>query len=107
MSCFFLLIAALLECGWAIGLKYTDGFTRLWPSIATLITMLFSVAFLSLAVRKIPIGTAYAIWTGLGAAGVVVLGMFLFGESRDITRILCILLILAGVIGLKVFSPHP
>ena len=69
--------------------------------------MLFSVAFLSLAVRKIPIGTAYAIWTGLGAAGVVVLGMFLFGESRDITRILCILLILAGVIGLKVFSPHP
>jgi len=100
----YLIVAALFECGWAIGLKYTDGFTRLWPSIFTIAAMIVSFELLSLAMKTIPVGTAYAIWTGIGAVGVAILGMVLFGESKDIARILCIVLIVSGVIGLKVFS---
>lgn len=104
MAWVYLIIAALFECGWAIGLKYTDGFTKLWPSLLTIIAMIISFELLSLAMKTIPVGTAYAIWTGIGVVGVSILGMVLFGESRDIARIFCIVLIVAGVIGLKVFS---
>jgi len=100
----YLIIAALFECGWAIGLKYTDGFTKIWPSAFTIVAMIISFQFLALAMKTIPVGTAYAIWTGIGTVGVAVLGMVLFGESKDIARILCITLIIAGVIGLKIFS---
>ncbi len=104
MAWAYLIIAALFECGWAIGLKYTDGFTKIWPSLFTIAAMIVSFQFLSLAMKTIPVGTAYAIWTGIGTVGVAIIGMMLFGESKDIARILCIVLIVAGVIGLKVFS---
>ena len=104
MAWVFLAIAGLFECGWAIGLKYTEGFSRLWPSIFTVIAMIVSFQLLSLSMKSIPVGTAYAVWTGIGAAGVALLGMVLFGESREFTRIVCLLLIVSGVIGLKVFS---
>ena len=104
MAWFYLLIAGILECGWAVGMKYTDGFTRLVPSVLTIAAMGVSFWFLSLAMRTIPLGTAYAVWTGIGAVGVAALGMVLFEESRDILRILCLLLIVAGIIGLKLVS---
>jgi len=104
MAWVFLAIAGLFECGWAIGLKYTEGFSRLWPSIFTVIAMIVSFQMLSLSMKWIPVGTAYAVWTGIGAAGVALLGMVLFGESREFARIVCLLLIVSGVIGLKVFS---
>ncbi len=108
MAWAYLIIAALFECGWAIGLKYTNGFTKIWPSIFTIAAMIVSFQFLSLAMKTIPVGTAYAIWTGIGTVGVTIIGMMLFDESKDIARILCIVLIVAGVIGLKVFSgEHP
>lgn len=96
-----LMIAGLLEIGWATGLKYTEGFTKLWPSVWTIIALTVSMWLLAAAARTLPIGTAYAIWTGIGAAGTAVLGMFLFGESASAARILCIGLIIAGVLGLK------
>jgi quaternary ammonium compound-resistance protein SugE len=98
---FVLFVAGLLEIGWAIGLKYTEGFTRLWPSVFTLVSMGFSVVLLAYALKTLPVGTGYAVWVGIGACGTAILGMVLFGESRDPLRILCLLLILAGVIGLK------
>ncbi len=104
MAWVYLAIAGLFECGWAIGLKYTEGFSKLWPSIFTVVAMIVSFQLLSLAMKSIPVGTAYAVWTGIGAAGVALLGMFLFGESRDLMRIVCLLLIVSGVLGLKVFS---
>jgi len=107
MSWTCLVVAGFFECGWAVGLKYTEGFTRLWPSILTAAAMSISFWLLSFAMKSIPIGTAYAVWTGIGAAGVAVFGMFFFGESKEFARILCILLIVAGVIGLKVFSHDP
>ena len=100
----YLLIAGVLECGWAVGMKYTDGFTRVVPSVLTIGAMGVSFWFLSLAMRTIPLGTAYAVWTGIGAVGVAALGMLLFEESRDILRILCLLLIVAGIVGLKLVS---
>ncbi len=100
-----LIIAGLLEIAWAIGLKYTEGFTRLWPSVGTAACMLVSFALLSQALRTIPVGTGYAIWTGIGAAGTAVVGMLLLGEPRTIVRALCILLIVAGIVGLKLASP--
>lgn len=99
-----LLIAGLLEIGWAIGLKYTDGFSRLLPSLATVITMVFSITLLSISLRTIPVGTGYAVWTGIGTVGTAIAGMILLGESRDPTRLFCIALIVAGIVGLKVFS---
>ena len=104
MAWLYLLIAGVLECGWAVGMKYTDGFTRPVPSILTVAAMAVSFWFLSLAMKTIPLGTAYAVWTGIGAVGVAVLGMLLFEESRDIWRVLCLLLIVAGIIGLKLVS---
>jgi quaternary ammonium compound-resistance protein SugE len=99
-----LAVAGLLEIGWAVGLKYTDGFSRLVPSVLTVGAMAASVGLLSLALRHIPIGTAYAVWTGIGAVGVAIAGMILFGEPRDGLRILFILLIVAGIAGLKIVS---
>jgi quaternary ammonium compound-resistance protein SugE len=104
MAWVWLTVAGLLEVVWAVGLKYTEGFTRVWPSAITLVAMAASVYCLAVAVRTIPIGTGYAVWTGIGAVGVAVLGMVLFGESRAALRIACILLIVAGIAGLKVLS---
>ena len=104
MSWVFLFIAGGFEIVWAIGLKYTDGFTRLWPSVGTIVAMGVSFLFLSYALKVIPIGTAYAVWTGIGAVGVAVLGMILFGEPRDAFRLLCILVIVGGIAGLKYSS---
>jgi quaternary ammonium compound-resistance protein SugE len=104
MAWIYLMLAGLFECGWAIGLKYTDGFTRLTPSLLTVAAMAISFWLLSVAMKSIPIGTAYAVWTGIGAVGVAILGMILFGESRDVLRILCLLLIVSGIIGLKLLS---
>src|SRR6187431_1163786 len=97
----YLVLAGLLEIGWAIGLKYTEGFSRLWPSVATAAAIIASLALLGLALRNLPVGTAYAVWTGIGAAGTAILGMVFLGESRDVMRLLCVGLIIAGVIGLK------
>ncbi|GAB7015028.1 quaternary ammonium compound efflux SMR transporter SugE [Methanogenium cariaci] len=99
-----LLVAGAMETGWAIGLKYTEGFSRLVPSVVTIALMAGSFYFLSKSLTDLPIGTAYAVWTGIGAVGTVILGIYLFGESRDLLRILCLLLIISGIIGLKVVS---
>jgi len=107
MAWLYLLAAGVLEVVWAIGLKYSQGFTRLWPSVWTLGAMTVSFWLLAQAVRTLPIGTAYAIWTGIGAAGTAVLGTVLFNEPRDALRMGCISLILAGIIGLKLLSVAP
>ena len=101
MAWIFLTVAGLLEVVWAVGLKYTDGFTRLAPSAITLAAMAASMYCLAVAVRSIPIGTGYAVWTGIGAVGVAILGMVLFDEPRTLLRIGCIALIVAGILGLK------
>lgn len=105
MAWVLLVVAGLLEIGWAIGLKYTEGFTRLWPSVATIAAIVVSLYMLSIAARTLPIGTAYAVWVGIGAAGAMVLGMVLLGEPRTMSRFVCIGLIVAGVVGLKLFEP--
>ena len=105
MSWFILLLAGLFEVGWAIGLKYTEGFTRLWPSVGTIVAAGISLWLLTQALRTIPVGTAYAVWTGIGAVGVATLGVVLFSESASPARLGCIALIVAGVVGLKLFSP--
>jgi quaternary ammonium compound-resistance protein SugE len=99
-----LFVAAVFEIGWAVGLKYTAGFTRLWPSVATLAAMAASMYLLALAARVLPIGTAYAVWTGIGAIGTAALGMVLFHEPATAARLACMGLIIAGVVGLRVFS---
>jgi quaternary ammonium compound-resistance protein SugE len=99
-----LLVAAVLEVGWAIGLKYTHGFSRLWPTAATRGAMAGSMYLLAVAARTLPIGTAYAVWTGIGAAGTAVLGMILLKEPATVARLVCIGLIVAGVVGLKMFG---
>jgi len=91
--------------GWAIGLKYTEGFTRLWPSIGTAISMVLSVVLLGWAMRSLPVGTAYAVWTGIGAVGTVILGIVLFHEPANAARLICVGLIVAGILGLKITSP--
>lgn len=106
MAWIVLVIAALLETGWAIGLKYTEGFTKLGPSIPTVIAMVVSMALLSHAAKTLPIGTAYAVWVGIGAAGAAVLGMFLFHEPATAGRIFFLALLLASVVGLKATSGH-
>ena len=100
----YLLIAGVLEMVWAIGLKYTDGMSKLWPTVGTLIAMAASVWFLSIAMKTLPLGTAYAAWTGIGAVSIAVIGILFFQEPATIVRISCIGLILAGVVGLKVFN---
>jgi quaternary ammonium compound-resistance protein SugE len=104
MAWLWLTLAGLLEVVWAIGLKYTEGWTRLGPSLATLLAMAGSVYFLAVAVRTIPIGTGYAVWTGIGAVGVAILGMILFQEPRDLLRLGSIALIVLGIAGLKLSS---
>ena len=104
MNWIYLAIAGLLEIAWAIGLKYTEGWTKLVPSLVTGALMVASFYFLSLAVKTLPIGTAYAVWTGIGTVGAAILGMFLFDEPRDAVRVICILLIIAGIAGLKITS---
>ena len=94
-------IAGVFETVWAIGMKYSDGFSRLWPSVLTIGAMLISFGLLSYAMKTLPVGTTYAVWTGIGAAGTALLGMLLFGESRDAARLVCIGLIIAGILGLR------
>lgn len=105
MPWIYLLLASLFEIAFAIGLKYTEGFTRLWPSLLTIVAATISLWLLTQALRIIPVGTAYAIWTGIGALGVATLGIFLFGDSASPLRLACIGVIVAGVIGLKLVSP--
>jgi quaternary ammonium compound-resistance protein SugE len=101
MNWIVLVIAGLFEVGWAIGLKYTNGFSRLWPTLATVGAMMVSIGLLGLAMRSLPVGTAYAVWTGIGAVGTVALGMVIFGEPATLARLACVGLILAGIVGLK------
>jgi quaternary ammonium compound-resistance protein SugE len=105
MSWLYLVVAGLLEVGWAVGLKTTAGFTRLWPSVFTLATMAGSVGMLGLALRALPLGTAYAVWTGIGTVGTAVFGMLMLGEPGGALRLLSIGLIVAGIVGLKLLTP--
>ncbi len=101
MAWIYLLLAGVTEIAWAIGLKYTEGWTKLWPSIATVVLLITSLTLLSLALKALPLGTAYAVWTGIGAVGTVLVGMFVFGEPKTAIRLGCIAMILIGIIGLK------
>jgi quaternary ammonium compound-resistance protein SugE len=101
MAWFIVIVAGLFEVAWAIGLKYTDGFTRLWPTVATLVAMIVSVWLLSIGMRTLPVGTAYSVWVGVGAIGTVVLGIVLFGEPASVARLASVGLIVAGIVGLK------
>lgn len=101
-----LVVSGLFETVWAVGVKYTDGFTRLWPSVGVLAAMAVSVYGLSLAARVLPIGTAYAVWSGIGAVGAVAFGVVFLGEPRTAARLACLALIVAGIVGLKVVSPE-
>ena len=105
MSWIYLALAGLFEIGWAVGLKYSHGFTRLWPSAFTLASMTVSIVLLGLALRALPLGTAYAIWTGIGTIGTAILGIMLFSEPAEVLRLVCIGMIAAGIIGLKLVSP--
>jgi quaternary ammonium compound-resistance protein SugE len=104
MAWLSLFIAGLLEIGWAIGLKYTHGFSRLWPSVATAICMILSLVLLALALKTLPIGTAYAVWTGIGTVGTALLGIVLFSEPLEALRLGCILLIVVGIVGLRLLG---
>jgi quaternary ammonium compound-resistance protein SugE len=105
MAWILLLVAGLLEVGWAIGLKYTEGFTRLWPSVLTLAAMAASVLLLGIAMKSLPVGTAYAVWVGVGAVGTAILGIVLFAEPATAGRLVSLGLIVAGIVGLKLASP--
>ena len=105
MAWFILILAGLFEVGWAVGLKYTAGFTRILPSAVTVGLMAVSLWLLSIALRTLPLGTAYAVWTGVGTVGTVIVGMILFGEPWQVLRLLCVALIVAGIAGLKLISP--
>jgi quaternary ammonium compound-resistance protein SugE len=105
MAWVYLIVAGFFEIGWATGLKYTEGFTRLWPSLWTAGSMALSVWLLAVALKTIPVGTGYAVWTGIGAAGTALAGMVLFGESREIIRVASIAVIMAGILGLKLSTP--
>lgn len=105
MDWIILVIAGLFEAGWAIGLKYTEGFTRLGPTVGTILAMIISVWLLGISVKSLPIGTAYAVWVGVGAVGTVMLGILLFGEPANIGRLISIALIIAGIVGLKLAAP--
>jgi quaternary ammonium compound-resistance protein SugE len=104
MAWLYLFIAGLLEVGWAIGLKYTEGFTRLMPTVLTVAAMVLSIAMLGIALRTLPVGTAYAVWTGIGAVGTAMLGIYLFGDPATVMRLACIGLIVVGIVGLKFAS---
>ena len=106
MAWVVLVIAGLFEVGWAVGLKYAEGFTRLWPSLGTAVALVLSMALLGVALRTLPLGTAYAVWTGIGTVGTAILGIVLFREPATAARLACIALIVAGIVGLKVLSPR-
>jgi quaternary ammonium compound-resistance protein SugE len=105
MAWLLLVLAGLFEVGWAIGLKYTDGLTRFWPSVVTLAAMVVSVVLLGVAMKSLPVGTSYAVWVGVGAVGTAILGIVLFGESASLGRLLSLGLIVAGIVGLKLATP--
>lgn len=107
MAWFTLFVAGLLEVGWAVGLKYTEGFTKLWPTLATAVSLVASMGLLGLALRSLPLGTAYAVWTGIGTVGTATLGIVLFREPASVMRLLCISMILAGILGLKFATGGP
>jgi quaternary ammonium compound-resistance protein SugE len=104
MSWIILILAGLFEIGWAIGLKYTEGFTRLWPTVGTVTAMIVSLGLLGIAMKSLPVGTAYAVWVGVGAVGTAILGIVLLGEPANAGRIVSLLLIVAGIVGLKLAS---
>jgi len=105
MAWVVLVIAGLFEIGWAIGLKYTDGFTRLWPTIWTALAMIISLWLLGTAMKSLPVGTAYSVWVGVGAVGTVILGIVLFGEPANAARLISVALIVSGIVGLKLATP--
>jgi quaternary ammonium compound-resistance protein SugE len=105
MNWFILVLAGLFEIGWAIGLKYTEGFTRLLPTVGTIVAMIISLGLLGIAMRSLPVGTAYAVWVGVGAVGTVILGIVLLGEPANPLRLISVGLIIAGIIGLKLATP--
>jgi quaternary ammonium compound-resistance protein SugE len=104
MTWFILFVAGLFEIAWAIGLKYSEGLTRLWPSVFTIAAMIISMGLLSFSVKSLPVGTAYAVWTGIGAVGTAILGIILFNESKDFIRLFFIFLIISGILGLRFYS---
>lgn len=104
MYWFVLFVAGLFETAWAIGLKYSEGFTKFWPSVFTVVSIIISMGLLAWSLKYLPVGTAYAVWTGIGAVGTAILGIILFGESKELIRIFFIFLIIIGIIGLRVFS---
>jgi quaternary ammonium compound-resistance protein SugE len=106
MAWILLIVAGLLETGWAIGLKYTDGFTRLWPSVLTIVLIAASMFLLAVAARSLPIGTAYAVWVGIGAAGAVILGIAILGEPANFARLFFLALLLVAILGLKFATPE-
>ena len=105
MAWLLLVLAGLFEVGWAIGLKYTDGFTRLWPTVGTVLAMIISLGLLGLAMKSLPVGTSYAVWVGVGAVGTALLGIVLLGEPANAGRLISLGLIVAGIVGLKLSSP--
>jgi quaternary ammonium compound-resistance protein SugE len=105
MNWAILVVAGIFEVGWAIGLKYTEGFTRLWPSVWTVLEMIISLGLLGIAMKTLPVGTAYSVWVGVGAVGSVVLGIVLLGESASLARVISVSLIVAGIVGLKLSTP--
>jgi quaternary ammonium compound-resistance protein SugE len=105
MSWVILVLAGMFEVGWAIGLKYTEGFTRFWPTVWTILSMIISLGLLGIAMKSLPVGTAYSIWVGVGAVGTVILGIVLLGEPANTARIISVALIIAGIIGLKLATP--
>lgn len=105
MAWIILVVAGLFEVGWAIGLKYTQGFTRLWPTVWTVVAMIISLWLLGIAMKSLPVGTAYSIWVGVGAVGTVVLGILLLGESANAARLVSVAFIIAGIVGLKLATP--
>jgi quaternary ammonium compound-resistance protein SugE len=106
MAWMALLTGGVMEISFALGMKYNEGFTRLWPSIATILQVCLSLYLLSYAVKSIPLGTAYVVWTGIGSAGTVMIGVLLFGESTDVLRLVCVALIVSGSLGLKFLAPR-
>ncbi len=104
MAWLILFIAGLFETAWAVGMKYSNGFTKFWPSVFTIVCILISMGLLAYSLKELPVGTAYAVWTGIGAAGTAILGIFLFGESKELARLFFIFLIIAGIAGLRIFA---
>jgi quaternary ammonium compound-resistance protein SugE len=105
MNWILLVVAGLLEVVWSVGLKYTEGFTRLWPSVVTVAAMLASITLLGIAMKELPVGTAYAVWVGIGAVGAALMGIWLFGESASLPKLVSLGLIVAGIVGLKLSAP--